>query len=145
MSIFERIRNAIIGKQQNDEASLRTPGSPPVVMQSVSDQIAASPPFITDPATGAPPPPTGPMVDIEPILDEAVRMSGQTLDWRRSIVDLMKAIGMDASYPERTELAAELGYTADTQDSAKMNLFLHRALMKALSQNGGRVPPELLK
>ncbi|MDM9649115.1 DUF3597 domain-containing protein [Rhizobium sp. S163] len=83
-------------------------------------------------------------IDIEPILNEAVNKSGQKLDWRHSIVDLMKALGMDASLEERKELAQELGYSGDVHDSAKMNMFLHRALMKKLSENGGKVPANLL-
>jgi hypothetical protein len=79
-----------------------------------------------------------------PILDAAVKKNGQKLDWRHSIVDLMKAVGMDASLTERKELAAELGYAGDTNDSAKMNMWLHKALMKRLSENGGKVPADLL-
>ena len=78
------------------------------------------------------------------ILDEAVKKNGQKLDWRRSIVDLMKALGMDASFTERKELADELGYTGDKNDSATMNMCLHKALLKKLSENGGKVPADLL-
>ncbi len=85
-----------------------------------------------------------PSVDIEPVLDAAVQKSGQKLDWRHSIVDLMKALGMDASLEERKELAHELGYSGDAHDSAKMNMFLHKALMKKLAENGGKVPADLL-
>jgi hypothetical protein len=81
-----------------------------------------------------------PSVDIEPILNAAVQKSGQKLDWRHSIVDLMKALGMDASLEERKELAQELGYAGDAHDSARMNIFLH----KALAENGGKVPGDLL-
>ena len=83
-------------------------------------------------------------VDIALILDAAVKKSGQKLDWKHSIVDLMKALGMDASLSERKELAQELGYTGDAGDSAKMNIFLHKALLKKLSENGGKVPADLL-
>jgi len=83
-------------------------------------------------------------VDVGSILNEAVTKSGQTLDWRHSIVDLMKALGMDASLEERKELAQELGYSGDAHDSAKMNTFIHKALMKKLAENGGKVPAELL-
>jgi hypothetical protein len=79
-----------------------------------------------------------------PILDAAAKKSGQKLDWRHSIVDLMKAVGMDANLAERKELAGELGYTGDAQDSAKMNMFLHKALMKKLAENGGKVPADLI-
>lgn len=78
------------------------------------------------------------------ILNGAVKKSCQKLDWRHSIVDFMKALGMDASLEERKELAQELGYSGDNHDSAKMNTFLHRALMQKLSENGGKVPADRL-
>lgn len=83
-------------------------------------------------------------VDIAAILDGAVQRRGQQLDWRRSIVDMMKALGMDASVQERKGLADELGYTGDKNDTVAMNIWLHRELMKALAANGGKVPAELL-
>ena len=147
MGVFDRIKNAIFGKAQ--AAPVPEPASSP----QASSSPAASPP-VTEPATGAPPPaqsspaqasPTqASNADIEQILNAAVKKSGQKLDWRHSIVDLMKALGMDASLAERKELAGELGYTGDTNDSAKMNIFLHKALMKKLSENGGKVPADLL-
>ncbi|MBB3950707.1 hypothetical protein GGQ76_002001 [Aureimonas jatrophae] len=76
-------------------------------------------------------------------MDKAVRDSGQRLDWRHSIVDTMKALGLDSSLGERKELAEELGYTGDTADSAAMNVWLQKALMRKLAENGGQVPAEL--
>ena len=84
-------------------------------------------------------------VDVAAILDAAVKAKGQKLDWRNSIVDLMKALNLDSSLTARKELAADLNYTGDTNDSAKMNIWLHKSLMKALAENGGKVPPEMLK
>lgn len=78
------------------------------------------------------------------MLDAAVKRKGQKLDWRRSIVDLMKALDLDSSLANRKELAAELNYAGDTGDSAKMNMWLHKALMKKLAENGGKVPADLL-
>lgn len=83
-------------------------------------------------------------VDVAAILDAAVKDSGQKLDWKHSIVDLMKALDLDSSLSARKELAAELHYPGDTSDSATMNVWLHKALMKALAENGGKVPAELL-
>jgi hypothetical protein len=83
-------------------------------------------------------------VEVADILDEAVKQNGQKLNWRHSIMDMMKALGMDASLQERQELAEELGYTGDKNDSARMNIWLHKALLKELAANGGKVPPELL-
>ncbi|MGN6772521.1 MAG: DUF3597 domain-containing protein, partial [Rhizobiaceae bacterium] len=69
---------------------------------------------------------------------------GQKLNWRTSIVDMMKALDLDSSLSARKELANELGYTGDTNDSATMNIWLHKALMKKLSENGGKVPSDLM-
>ncbi len=153
MSVFDRIKNAIFGKAQAapvPEPAAAAPQASGTPAASPSAQpTAAKPAPVTEPATGAPPPAQASpaqssSADIEQILNAAVKKSGQKLDWRHSIVDLMKALGMDASLAERKELAAELGYSGDTNDSAKMNIFLHKALMKKLSENGGKVPADLL-
>ncbi|MCW1748908.1 DUF3597 domain-containing protein [Rhizobium acaciae] len=148
MGIFDKIKHAIFGEAKAAEPVAA--GAP----KTETAQAPASPSAAPSPAPAAPAPESKPVptatapstatVDIVPILDAAVKKSGQKLDWRRSIVDLMKAVGMDASLTERKELAAELGYTGDTNDSAKMNMWLHKALMKRLSENGGKVPADLL-
>lgn len=145
MGVFDRIKNAIFGKAQAAPVPEPASAAPPAAQPTAATK---SPP-VTEPATGAPPPAQSSpaqssSADIEQILNAAVKKSGQKLDWRHSIVDLMKALGMDASLAERKELAGELGYTGDTNDSAKMNIFLHKALMKKLSENGGKVPADLL-
>lgn len=78
------------------------------------------------------------------ILDNAVAKSGQKLDWKHSIVDLLKALNLDSSLTARKELATELGYSGDESDSAAMNVWLHKAVIKKLSENGGKVPADLL-
>lgn len=82
-------------------------------------------------------------VDIEAILDQEAREAGQTLNWRQSIVDLMKLCGIDSSLQNRKELAQELGYTGDMNDSATMNIWLHKAVMRELEKSGGQVPANL--
>lgn len=82
-------------------------------------------------------------VDIAKVLDEAVAKKGEKLDWKHSIVDLMKAIDLDSSLKARQQLAKELNYTGDMNDSAKMNIWLHGQVMKRLSENGGKVPADL--
>lgn len=168
MSIFDRIKHAIFGEAHaapatqasapsSTSSSAAVPASPASSSSAPSATGAApaaspSSPSAAQPANSAPSQ-TGselsgstsaPSVDVETILNDAVKKSGQKLDWRHSIVDLMKALGMDASLEERKELAQELGYSGDTHDSAKMNTFLHKALMKKLSENGGKVPADLL-
>jgi hypothetical protein len=68
---------------------------------------------------------------------------GKDLNWRTSIVDLMKLLGIDSSLDNRKELARELGYDGDLEGSAEMNIWLHKATMRALAANGGKVPAEL--
>jgi hypothetical protein len=82
-------------------------------------------------------------VDVAKVLDDAVKSKGQQLNWRTSIVDLMKALDLDSSIGARKELAADLNFTGDTNDSAVMNTWLHKELMKKLAANGGKVPSDL--
>ena len=82
-------------------------------------------------------------VDVEAILNGMQQQAGQQLNWRTSIVDLMKLLGLDSSLQARKELAAELHYTGDTNDSASMNIWLHRQVMNKLAANGGKVPADL--
>jgi hypothetical protein len=83
-------------------------------------------------------------VDVAAILDTMASESKQKLDWRHSIVDLMKLVGMDSSLNARRELAADLNYSGDTGDTATMNMWLHKEVMTKLAANGGKVPPDLL-
>ena len=82
-------------------------------------------------------------VDVAPILDKAVAAKGEKLAWRTSIVDLMKALDIDSSFAARKELAKELGYTGDSNDSASMNIWLHKQVMTKFAANGGKLPPDL--
>lgn len=82
-------------------------------------------------------------VDVTQILDDMQAKAGQQLNWRTSIVDLLKLLGLDSSLQARKELAAELHYTGDTNDSATMNIWLHKQVMNKLAENGGKVPADL--
>jgi len=94
------------------------------------------------PAPAAAPPP---VVDVTSILNDLAKKNPERLDWKRSIVDLMKLVGMDSSFAARKQLAAELHYSGDPNDSAAMNIWLHKEVMKKLAENGGKVPQELLR
>jgi hypothetical protein len=133
MSIFDSIKNAIFGKA---EAAETPAGTAP----TASSPAAPSAPAST-PAPGAAP--SSP-VDVAAVMEAAVKAKGQKLNWRTSIVDTMKALDLDSSFSARKELAKELGYTGDTGDSATMNIWLHKALMKKLAENGGKVPSDLV-
>jgi Domain of unknown function (DUF3597) len=134
MSIFNEIVNKLFGKAKPDQA-------PPTVEPTVKP-AAAPADSATPPASAAEPAPLAD-VDVEAILDKLVAESGEKLNWRTSIVDTMKALGIDSSLEHRKQLAAELKYSGDASDSATMNIWLHKQLMKALAANGGKLPPEL--
>lgn len=128
MSIFNTIKNAIFGKAQ------AAPAAP-----SSGAAASSAAPAQTSSATSAPASP----VDVAAVMEKAVAAKGQKLNWRTSIVDMMKALDLDSSLTARKELADELGYTGDKSDSATMNIWLHKALMKKLAENGGKVPADL--
>ncbi len=109
--------------------------TPPRAAQPPVDKPAAAPPYA--PAAG--------QVDIAALLDKLAAEAKQKLDWRKSIVDLMKLLKLDSSPGARRKLAQELSYTGDTKDSAAMNVWLHKQVMRKLSEHGGKVPPELIK
>ncbi len=82
-------------------------------------------------------------VDVEAVLNDLAAKAGQPLNWRTSIVDLMKLLHLDSSLSARKDLAKELNYTGDTDDSATMNVWLHKQVIKKLEENGGKVPDDL--
>ncbi len=125
MSIFGKIMGAIFGT-----SAVATPaagGSAPSAGPASGSSSAA-------PAAS---------VDVAPILDKAVAAKKEKLEWRTSIVDLMKALDIDSSFAARKELAKELNYTGDTNDSASMNIWLHKQIMAKLVANGGKLPPDI--
>jgi Domain of unknown function (DUF3597) len=89
--------------------------------------------------------PAAQTVDVAAVLDGLAAKNPEKLDWKHSIVDLMKLVGMDSSLTARKQLAAELNYTGNPNDSASMNVWLHKEVLKKLSENGGKVPQELLR
>jgi len=82
-------------------------------------------------------------VDVDAVLSELQANHAEPLNWRTSIVDLLKLLKLDSSLAARKELAAELGYSGNTDDSATMNVWLHKEVMHKLAENGGKVPDEL--
>jgi hypothetical protein len=136
MGLFDSIRNAIFGHSAAASAA-------PAQAQPTRAPAAAAGTSST--ATAAPPaPPQAPApVDVEAILNGLAAGNPQKLNWQSSIVDLMKLLGLDSSLQNRTLLAKELGYTADTSDSAAMNVWLHKQVMRKLAESGGKVPASL--
>jgi hypothetical protein len=82
-------------------------------------------------------------VDVDKVVSGLAAQKKEKLDWKKSIVDLMKVLDLDSSLKNRQELAKELGYTGDMNDSAKMNIWLHKQVMTKLAENGGKVPESL--
>lgn len=146
MSIFRSIMSKIFGRSATAEttpqpgapdpnaSSAAAPAAPPAAASNST--IAVSP---SEAATAA-----GDPVDVEKVLTELAAKQGPALDWRQSIVDLMKLLGLDSSLAARKELASELHYSGDTNDSATMNVWLHKQVMKKLAENGGKVPADLV-
>lgn len=143
MSMFSKLKGLIFGSDDKDEAAdeaAPTPAPEPGAEAAVEGGEAAA-----DEAAPTPAPITA--VDVEANLTKMASENSEDLDWRRSIVDLMKLVGMDSSYGARKELALELGYSQgdiDSKGSAEMNMWLHKEVMKQLAANGGTVPADLL-
>jgi hypothetical protein len=131
MSIFGKIMGAIFG-----HSVAATPAGGAAAPAGGGGAAAGS-------ASAAPSAAPGQSVDVAAIVDKAAAAKHEKLEWRTSIVDLMKALDIDSSLAARKELAKELGYTGDTNDSASMNVWLHKQVMAKLAANGGKLPPEI--
>ena len=125
-------------------AATATPvsGSPSAAQPGAATPAA---PAVQSAATATAPAAPPQTVDIAAILNGLAAKNREKLDWKRSIVDLMKLVGMDSSFGARKQLATELHYTGDPNDSAAMNVWLHKQVLIKLSENGGKVPAELLR
>ncbi|SAL19494.1 hypothetical protein AWB69_01215 [Caballeronia udeis] len=130
MSIFGTILSKIFpSSHPANTAPAADPAAPPAADPTAAPDAAAAP--------AAEP------VDVEAVLTAMQANTSEQLNWRTSIVDLMKLLGLDSSLGARKELAGELHYTGDTNDSASMNIWLHKAVMEQLAANGGKVPDSL--
>jgi 3-oxoacyl-ACP reductase-like protein len=142
MGILGDIFHKIFPGHHPANTQAQTGGAP-----APSASAPAAAPQAPAPSAGAAPaaPAAPPMqqVDVEQVLTTMQAQSGQQLNWRSSIVDLLKLLNLDSSLQARKELAAELHYTGDTNDSASMNIWLHKQVMTKLAQNGGKVPADL--
>ncbi len=141
MGVFANIMSKIFGHHQETVSDT----SPVVVTPQTSTSAITG---AAAPAAGAPidaAPATAQIagVDVEAILTSLAAHHPEKLDWRKSIVDLMKLLGLDSGLSARKELAAELHYSGSTDDSAAMNIWLHKQVMIKLAENGGKVPDEL--
>ena len=126
MGLFSNLLSKVFGQQT---AATSTPPPAAAGAPAVASSGATSP---------------AATVDVTAVLDDLAGKNSEKLDWRKSIVDLMKLVDMDSSLASRKELAKDLNYTGDTSDSAKMNIWLHKEVIRKISENGGKVPKELL-
>ena len=135
MSVLGKIVSAIFGHASAAPApGPSTPAAPAAPTASAAPKASSA-------AAGASAAP----VDVAAILTKLAASNKERLDWKQSIVDLMKLLGLDSSLAARKELADELHYTGDKNDSATMNIWLHKQVMLKLAENGGKVPDELRK
>jgi hypothetical protein len=134
MTVLGNIISTIFG-HAGAKPSPTTPGAGPASPGTKSSSLS--------PASGAPGAAPQSAVDIETVLTKLAAQNKEKLDWRRSIVDLMKLLKLDSSLPARKELAKELHYAGNTSDSAAMNVWLHKQVMIKLAENGGKVPDSL--
>ncbi|MBU3076472.1 DUF3597 domain-containing protein [Sphingomonas quercus] len=140
MGIFSAIKHAIFGDNgplggqlSGHKDAPAQPAAAPAQPQVAATPAAAAPAI-------APPPPAAP-VDVEAVL--GARPGADALDWRHSIVDLLKLLGLDSSLSARKELAGELNIHVGADGSAEQNMALHKGVMRALAENGGKVPADL--
>ena len=145
MSIFGSIVSAIFGSKHAAESQPKTTtttasaGASPTAPSAGSPAAKTAPPAGTSASAGQP----ISRSELEALIAKTVAAQDEKLDWRQSIVDLMKALKLDSSLAARKQLAQELGYTGALDGSAEMNIWLHRQVMTKLAESGGKVPESL--
>jgi hypothetical protein len=153
MSIFGNIMSSIFGHAQaqtpqaapsSAQAAPSEAGKTSAPAPSASSAPAATPAPTSTSTSGSPKSAAAPaVVDVEAVLTQLASQNREKLDWRSSIVDLMKLLNLDSGISARKELANELSYSGDMNDPAKMNVWLHKQVMVKLAENGGKVPDSL--
>jgi hypothetical protein len=138
MGLFSNIVDKIFGHAKAaPTAAPAAPAKPaPIFIDGSAQTADVAPPAPPSPAPAAP-------VDVAAVLTDLAAQKGGKSDWQHSIVDLLKLLDLDSSLEARKELAAELGVNAGAHGSAEQNIALHKAVMKKLSENGGKVPDAL--
>ncbi len=138
MSIFGNIMSAIF-------KSATPPGTAPSTTPAAAAPAGAAPTAAAPSAAAPSAAPAAPLaqVDVAAVRTKLAEQKREKLDWRKSIVDLMKLLDLDSSFAARKQLAQELHYTGDPNDSASMNVWLHKQVMQKLAENGGKVPSDL--
>ena len=139
MGMFSDLMGKIFHHAANAERPYDAAPPPPAAPRPAAQTTAAS---SATPTTSATP---VSQVDVAAIMDKlAADHKGEKLDWKHSIVDMMKLLGMDSSLSARKDLASDLHYSGDMNDSASMNMWLHKEVMRKIAENGGKVPADVL-
>ncbi len=136
MGIFGDIMSKVFGGAKPAAPADTTPAADAAPAADTTNADAAAP---AAPAAEAPAAP----VDIEAVMEGYAAQNGADLNWKESIVDLLKLLGLDSSHEARLKLADELHYTGDKADSATMNVWLHTEVLSQLEKNGGKLPAGL--
>src|SRR3954466_9533470 len=156
MGLFNTLMSKIFNHPAASSAQPAASGSPQAAAgapaQARSGTSTGAPAATTTPSalgaaatqTAAVAPAAPKQVDVAAVLNDMAAKNSEKLDWKHSIVDLMKLVGMDSSLAARKELATDLHYSGDMNDSASMNMWLHKEVLKKLAENGGKVPADLL-
>jgi hypothetical protein len=140
MTIFGQILSSVLGSSAKEQsASAQGPQFADLAKSASTKAPSGSPAQPTPPVTPA----VTPAVDVASVLNNLGKQSDEDLDWRGSIVDLMKLLKLDSSLGSRKRLAQELGYAGSTNDTGAMNVWLHKQVMTKLAEHGGNVPSEL--
>ena len=142
MGLFNSLMSKIFGHATPAASAGGAPAAAPQPAATTGAAAGTATATAGTAVAAAPPPP---VVDVAAVLNDLAAKNPEKLDWKNSIVDLMKLVGMDSSFGARKELAKDLHYTGNMNDSAAMNIWLHKEVLRKLSENGGKVPPELLK
>lgn len=146
MSFFSSILSKLgLGSADNTSTSTAAPSAAPTVSHATSSASAMGAAFDRPAVIGAPEVLLKPKVDVVAHLTELASKHPEALNWKTSIVDLLKLLGLDSSLSSRKALAEELGCPAEKMaDSAQMNIWLHKTVLQKVAENGGEVPAELL-
>lgn len=145
MGIFQNILTKLGFGDEKKEASTAASPATPAATSSPAAPAAPSAGTAASAAPSAPAPVAMTEVDVLAKLDGLARSHAEKLNWKTSIVDLMKLLGLDSSLAARKELATELGCPAEKMsDSAQMNMWLHKTVLRKLAENGGNIPAQML-
>lgn len=144
MSMFSKLMSKVFGNKDAEEETVTNAEEAAGVPEPIEGEAVVAGDVPAPEAAPAPEPME--MVDVEADLNAKEEAHPEDLDWKHSIVDLLKLVDLDSSYGARKEMALELGYSQadiDSKGSAEMNMWLHKEVMKKISENGGKVPGEL--